>query len=172
MRPPATAPGFDSGWHWSEFAAYAPGRLAGVTRDLTDANVSYKREILIEYKDRLVGGFWGWQLRQAADRASYFTPDAWIEYPNPLPLGPALRQHCEGGRKHAAAKQRSAGGRLMGLLTTPLLPLVLTCRGWQLARGSDCGSSYVAAVPWTLLFHSAWALGESHGYISTRPPVV
>lgn len=60
VRPPTTAAALGLGWHWSEFAAYAPGRLAGVTRSLTDANVSYKREILVEYKDQLISEYRGW----------------------------------------------------------------------------------------------------------------
>jgi hypothetical protein len=161
VRPPKSK----AGWYWSEFAAYTPGRQAGVTRDLTDANVSYKRDALLAHREGLDHGHWGWRIRQGSTKKSCFVPHAWIEYTSPTPVAKALRRHVDGGRRHAVASGRS---RLAGLLTTPVLPLLLVWRGWRYARAAEFGGTYLVAMPGTALFHFAWAWGEAKGYLTGK----
>lgn len=168
VRPPTSASGADAGWYWSEFAEFAPRHTAGPVRTLTDANVSYKRDALREHQGGLSDGQWGWHLRQGSNRMSHFCEGAWIEYPNPFRLGTALRERRHGARKHVAEQLREGGGRIAGLIAVPLLPLIMTWRGWQVARLSNYQTAYVAAAPWTLLFHCAWAMGELQGYVTGR----
>lgn len=158
------------GWYWSDYAAYTPGRPSGLTRDLTDANVSYKVRELREHQLLLTEGAWGWRIRKASAMTSYYEASAWLDYPCPYPLTAALRQRRAAGRAHGAARRPGAIGLVISVLTTPLLPIVLAWRGWQAARSAGCGFRYATVLPWTLAFHVSWTYGELTGLLTGSRP--
>ncbi len=168
VRIPKGAEAWKLGWHWSDYAAYAPGQPSGPTRDLTDANVSYKSLHLRANKSLLAEAVWGWRIRKASTLTSYYETSAWIDYPCPFPLGGALRQRWSAGRAHGAVRQLGIVALAWSIVTAPLRPIVLAWRGWQGARCSGCGPSYVRALPWVLVFHIRWTCGELAGLLSGR----
>jgi hypothetical protein len=168
IRLPRGASSWELGWYWSDYAAYAPGRPSGKTRDLTDANVSYKTQELRAHESLLAAKAWGWRIRLASAQDSYYESSAWIDYRCPHRLGVALRQRRSAGSAHGAALRPSVAGRTLAILTAPLLPFVLAWRGWQRARSAGHRWSYLRALPWVLVFHLWWTCGEAVGMWSGR----
>lgn len=156
----------ERGWYWSDYAAYTPGRLSGPTRDLTDANVSYKVHELREHPSLLAEAAWGWRIRKASARMSYYETSAWLDYPCPYTLAAALGDRWLAGRAHGSVRGLSVPGRMMFSLGAPLLPVVLAWRGWQEARRAGYGLRYTLVLPWTLAFHSSWTFGELAGLLT------
>jgi hypothetical protein len=161
VRPPQTANAWDLGWHWSDFAAYTPGRPSGLTRDLTDANVSYKADQLRTSESLLAEAAWGWRIRKASALPSYYESSAWIDYPCPYPPGTALRQRWSAGRAHGAVRPSGIAARAISVVSAPLLPFVLAWRGWRQARSAN----YLRVLPWVLIFHICWTCGELTGLL-------
>ena len=165
---PQGANGWELGWYWSDYAAYTPGRPSGPTRDLTDANVSYKLRPLKANESLLAEGAWGWRIRRASKLMSYYESTAGIDYHCPYPLGVGLRQRWRAGRAHGTVRQPGIAGRVLSIVSAPLLPIVLAWRGWQAARSAGCGSRYALALPWVLVFHVSWTGGELTGLLTGR----
>jgi hypothetical protein len=168
VRIPKGADAWELGWYWSDYAAYAPGRASGQTRDLTDANVSYKSRELRANESLLTEAGWGWRIRNASTLMSYYDTSAWIDYPCPYPPKTALRQRWSAGCAHGAVQRPGIVGRVWAIVTFPLLPIVLAWRCWQGARCAGSGLSYVRALPWVLVFHIWWTCGELAGLLSGR----
>jgi hypothetical protein len=160
VRPPQSFDAWRLGWHWSDYAAYAPGRPSGLTRDLTDANVSYKAAALRADEALLAKAAWGWRIRRASALPSFYEASAVIDYPCPYPRRMALRQRCSAGRAHVDLQRRGLAGRVLAIVTAPLLPILLAWRGWQSTRSAGHASSYLRALPWILVFHACWTYGE------------
>ncbi len=165
---PNKADGWSRAWHWSDYAAYAPGRPSGLTRDLSDANVSYKMPWLRANESLLAEGVWGWRIRQASASMSYYETAAWIDYPCPYSPGIALRQRWSLGRAHATVRRLGLAGRISSIVTAPLLPAVRAWRGWRQARSAGNGMRYALALPWILVFHIWWTCGELEGLLAPR----
>ena len=169
--PVRPAPGANAGalgWYWSDYAAYTPGRPSGPTRDLTDANVSYKARELRENESLLTEAAWGWRMREASAETSYYEASAWLDYPCPFPLMAALGERWSAGRAHGAIPRHGVPGRVISIATAPLLPVVLAWRGWRQAQGAQGGLSYLRALPWILAFHICWTCGELTGILAAR----
>jgi hypothetical protein len=162
VRPPQSVPAWGLGWHWSDYAAYSPRRPSGPTRDLTDANVSYKTSELLTHASLLAEGVWGRHIRNAGSLPSYYESSAWIDYPCPHLPGVALQKRWLSGRVHGALRRPGLSGRVLFFISAPLLPMVLAWRGWQAARSVN----YLRALPWVLAFHIWWTCGELAGCLS------
>lgn len=152
------------GWYWSDYAAYTSGRPSGRTRDLTDANVCYKVRELRANEALLQEAAWGWRIRASSTLPSYYEASAGIESPCPCALGGALRQRWSEGRAHGAVQRRGVAARVFSIVTAPLLPFVLTWRGWRAARTVD----YLRALPWVFAFQLCWTGGELTGLLIGR----
>lgn len=152
------------GWYWSDYAAYTPRRPSDLTRDLTDANVCYKVRELRTNEALLQEAAWGWRIRGASTLPSYYEASARIEYPCPYSLGGALRQRWSDGRAHGTVQPGGLAARVLSIVTAPLLPFVLTWRGWRAARTED----YLRALPWVFAFDVCWTGGELTGLLIGR----
>lgn len=164
VRPPRGAAAWALGWHWSDYAAYTPARGSGTTRDLTDANVSYKTRELRAHESLLAEAAWGWRIRQSGALPSYYESLAWIDYPCPHPLAGAMSQRCSAGRAYGTVRPRGSAARVLFILSAPLLPIVLAWRGWRQAHGAN----YLRAVPWVIAFNACWTYGELIGLLTGR----
>ena len=164
VRIPEDAAAWELGWYWSDYSAYAPARPSGETRDLTDANVSYKSRLLRANESLLAENAWGWRIRTKSALMSYYEATAWIDYPCPHTLKIALQRRWSEGRAHGAVRARDA----LSILTAPVAPIVLAWRGWRGARRAGRRLSYVRALPWVLAFHVWWACGDLTGLLAGR----
>ena len=164
VRIPEDAAAWQLGWYWSDYSAYAAGRPSGETRDLTDANVSYKSRLLRANESLLAENAWGWRIRTKSALMSYYEATAWIDYPCAHTLKIALQRRWSEGRAHGAVRARDA----LSILTAPVAPIVLAWRGWRGARRAGRRLSYVRALPWVLAFHVWWACGDLTGLLAGR----
>jgi hypothetical protein len=119
----------------SDYAIWGPGRPAGEIRDPLIYNSAYRREVLLEFGDR---------LEEALDPLSevmrpglserghrvWFEPSAKILHLNVARLGGMLWENLYEGLLVADNRMRrwSRGRRLIYFLATPLIPAVLVWR--------------------------------------------
>jgi len=119
----------------SDYAFWGPGRPAGEIRDPLIYNSAYRREVLLEFGDRLEAaleplseemrpGLW------ARGHRVWFEPSAKILHLNVARFGGMLWENLYEGLLVAGNRRRrwSRGRRLIYFLATPLVPAVLVWR--------------------------------------------
>lgn len=161
------ATSFDWGLYFSEFGAFAPSIAAEALPQLSGANLSYKREALLEHRDLLDAGHWETLLHERwrrQGRRLAMSPGA-VEFRNGMTPRDALSMRFHYGRGYAAARFSSGSSRWLYAAGAPLLPALLTLRGGRAAVRAGIGPRFVAALPWVLALNSAWAAGEMMGYL-------
>jgi hypothetical protein len=152
----------DLGLYFCEYGLYVPPAQEGITRDLSGANLSYKRAALLESRDLLGAGKWEtflherWQKKGRWPRLSYAT----VVFHNTMPLATALRQRFWLGRGYAA--ERVAG-------RSPLLPFIFILRMWVAGKAKGLLRQLLRAIGSVFVFNAAWAMGECCGYLFRRP---
>lgn len=151
--------------YFAEYSGYAPD-LRGLPDALTEANFTFKRSAALRHREFLQSGEWEHFLR---DRLEVRLSDAVVEFRHD---GLSRRKMCgqrfHYGRNYAAARAEREGRSkaLFYAAASPVLPAVLTCRGWRSTRGKPAGSEFPRALPWLLLLNSLWAAGEAIGYLA------
>ena len=137
---------------------------------LTGANVAYARSVADAVAAWAVEGDWEnvAHTRLANEqRILRFAPGAVIFQNRSYAFGPFCLDRFEHGRDYARTRLAIEGTRRRWALLaiTPLLPFVLTAR---VARAAARGrwSTFLYALPATLVFLGAWSLGESVGYLA------
>lgn len=166
---PATSTARNWGVYFCEYGQFAPPVETGPVRDLSGANASYKRAALEEASDLLDAGKWETDLhhrwREQGRRA--ILSSATVCFENALPIATVLRQRVAYGRGYAAARLADAAWlrRAGYAVCCPLLPLLLTVRLGRSLRGKGLLPHFWRALPWIVLFNSAWAGGEMVGYL-------
>jgi hypothetical protein len=109
--------------------------------------------------------------RLAAEGARFgWVPAACVRQNLTYSLGAFCRDRYEHGYDFAVVRMAGAAGWRRGLraAAAPLLPLVLAWRVWRRA-GRAAPGPFWRALPATLAFLSAWAVGEAIGYVRGRP---
>jgi hypothetical protein len=149
------------GWHMSPVCEGAAALLTG-------ANVSYKRAAL-EIFGELDAWETVWHARLRARGHELFrAADMAVLHERRFSVGPFVRERIAYGRDYAATRARGTtpGERIARAASAPLLPFVLATRLGASVFGKRHNRwKFVAALPWTLLFLAAWALGEGIGYV-------
>lgn len=165
---------FDSAVFFCEYGRHLPPAGDGECRELSGANLSYKRWTLELCSDLIEKAAWepflhrrleqhGHRLRRAGR--------ALVCYHNSLPVGQFFRQRFHYGRWFAASRVQGAGPlrRLVYAAFCPLLPWVLT---WRLARTvfgrRRHRNAFLRALPWVVVFQSTWSFGEFCGYLAGK----
>lgn len=166
----------DSLLNWAvylrEFGEYTPPLAEGRSAALTDCNVTYKRAALDpiadlwrdEFHEPLVHG-----ALRAAGQTLWLAPSLATEQQRSFTLGFALRERYRFGRLFGRLRLPSlgAGKRALLIAASPLLPLLLTARVLlrAFAKRKYVGVTLLA-LPYLLLFSTAWSLGEFVSYLS------
>ncbi len=163
----------DLGLYFCEYGLYAPPAEQGPSPDLSGANLSYKRNALLESQDLLDAGKWETLLHarwREQGRWPRLCPATVVFY-NSMPLATALRQRFWYGWGYAAERvaRRSRWIAFSFALAAPLLPFVLTRRLWLSAKKKRSLRAFRRAFGWILLFQFAWAGGEFCGYLFGPP---
>lgn len=154
------------------FGADQPPAAPGAAPLVTGANVAYHCSIVPEVAEWALAGDWEDVIhgRLAAQGATFRVMRRAIMGQN---LRYRLTSFCVDRYQHGRdyARVRSAtlppGRRLLLAGATPLLPPLLTARIWR-SSGRSSPTEFVRALPWTLAFLSAWAVGEAIGYLTPR----
>ncbi len=165
-----TARALDCGAYFAEYGFFGPD---AAPRDAafapTGANVSYRQPLAAEITAWFLEGLWEnvANERMAARRTRIvFRPEAQVLQNHRYRLGAFCVDRFEHGRDYARRRLLDEGGarRALYLAATPLLPWLLLRRVARAARrGSE--HAFLRALPFTLLFLSAWSVGEAAGYL-------
>jgi len=160
---------FDWGLYFCEYGAFAPPVEEGLTRELSSANLCYRRTDLEAASDLLDRGAWDTVLHdrwQRQERPFVSCPAA-IWFRNTMDRRTAIRQRFWYARGYAADRvaARGPGVRLLFAGFTALLPAVLTWRIGRAAARKSLLSEYRRAFGWVLLLSAAWSCGECAGYL-------
>lgn len=140
----------------------------GASPFLTGANVAYHCSIAGEVASWAASGAWEGDIhhRLKARGVPFALAFDAVAFQN---TRCGVREFCSDrfahGNTYALTRSR-AWGRLrctLAALATPILPFMLTWRAWRNSGKTDA-ATFVRALPCTLLFASAWALGEAYGY--------
>lgn len=158
--------------YFSEYGFFAWTRPAGPQPSgvelLTGANVAYARAVLPAVAAWTQAGDWEnvcHDRLHAQGRRLLFVPDARVLQNHTYRFAAFCVDRYEHGRDYARVRLSTAEGpaRLKWLATTPLLAPLLTLRVGRAAAGL-APVAYLRALPVTLAFLGAWALGEAVGY--------
>lgn len=141
------------------------------TLDLPGDNAAYRRARIESVRETYRDGFWEPEVHRllAADGVALRqTPEIVVRQGRSAGLRAFLSQRWRHGR--AFGRQRgtrfSAGRNLLAVLTSPLVPFLMTWRVARLvlAKGRARGR-LLAALPAVLAFNTAWAAAEAVGHV-------
>ena len=160
------------GAFFSEYGFYAgTGRrgLDPASPAVAMASVAYRNSVAARVTARSLSGEWEDVIhRELAGCGARFglAPNARVRFNYSGDAGAFCLDRFEHGRAYATRRGASvsAAARALLALRTPALPVVLAGRLARLA-GRDGAGMFVAALPGTLLFLSAWSAGEAAGYL-------
>lgn len=172
--------GIDRSLNWAvyfcDFGAYQNPVRAGETAMISDANASYKREVLERIRDIWRDGFHqvvvNEAIRRGGGRLGLFPDIVVRQYREGLKFGEALAERYVWGRSFAASRCRwiGRGEPILRAALAPLLPAVLTARmAAAVLRKGRLRRQFAAALPLILLLEMSWSLGELTGYVSGVP---
>lgn len=153
-----------------EYGRYMAPQQAGPVAQLPGNNVTYARNVLEALKDTYAAGFYEVFVHEEAQRRGYrlqMVPDALVHHIQTYHPRTVVRQCYHHGRGFAGMRvaQQPWPRRLVmacGALVLPvLLPFRIITRAWRTKRHRR---ALVRAIPYLILYMSAWALGEGVGY--------
>ena len=163
----------------SDYAAWGPGRPAGAIRDPLIYNAAYRREILLEFGDRLNEALEpnSEMLRPALwerGHRVWFEPAARILHLNVARVGGLLREKFFAGFLVAGSRRErwSTGRRLIYFLASPLIPAILVSRLIGVWRQTNARESLPwGTLPLIIIGAVAKGAGELLGSVVGTPRV-
>jgi len=166
----------DSALNWSlyfaDYVRYANPMPAGETHQLTDCNVTYKRDKLQTIASVWQDEFHEPELHGAIEAQGdmlWFSPGVLVEQQRSIRLGDAVRDRYTFGRLFGGRRAMSAsmGQRLAYLLISIILPLLLMVRIAQNVFGKGrYKSEFFRSLLYIILLSFMWAWGEFIGYLT------
>jgi hypothetical protein len=165
----------DAGSFYAEYGFFGRARAeagGGASPFLTGANVGYHRSVVGDAAAWALEGEWEGVIhhRLAARGARFGLARDAVMAQN---TRTGVREFCGDrlghGRTYASVRSErwGFGRRLVAAAATPLLPAILTRRAWQNAGRLE-PANFMSALPYTLVFFSAWAAGEAAGYLRLK----
>lgn len=166
----------DCGAFFSEYGFFGAGESASARHGpplVTGANVAYHRGIVADVAAWALNGDWENVIHDrlhAAGRTFRLVPGALVRQNIHYALAAFALDRFEHGRAFAAARSGALPmwRRMIFAAATPVLPVVLARR---IARAVHTAERpfFARALPATLAFLSAWAVGEATGYLLGNP---
>ncbi len=157
--------------YFAEYGIYSSTRAEGsVPKELiTAANVAYSRAVVNQVIEWAALGEREYQAHRrlgASGREFRFVRTAAVHQNATIAFWPFCVDRYEHGRDYARNRLLEEHGvnRWVRLLGCPLLPVVLTARIARVAGHARVGA-FIRALPTTLIFMTAWSLGEAAGYM-------
>lgn len=157
------------------FCRYTPYMLPitdGERLEVAADNVSYRGEVLRQYRDVYADGFWepfvhramradGHELRVGSERIVRQAPG--------MSAARFFRQRFSHGMANGSKRSVGLSRRriLQESVTAPLVPVLMTLRaGRNVFSKGRLRYRFIAASPLVLAFYAAWATGELVGRLS------
>jgi hypothetical protein len=158
------------GAYFSEYGFFSSARPRAEGDVLvTGANAVYGPEISADTARWATEGCWEDVIHQrlgAVGVRRRFVPGARVLQNTTYRLGPFCVDRYEHGYDYARVRvaENPEVSRVVRAGTTPLLPFLLGARVARAAAGENV-MAFTVALPFTLIFLTAWAVGEAMGYI-------
>lgn len=177
---PVDKRGPDNATSWAvyllDYARYASPLPEGPARELTDCNVSYKREALVA-----TASLWATEFHEpeihgaltAQGSTLWQSPAIAVQQQRTLTLSAALRERFDFGRLLGSLRAASAppARRVMLAVLGCAVPLLIVWRVLTHARRAPAlRAPLLRTLPWVVLLAAAWGAGEIAGYATGRPP--
>ncbi len=158
-----------------EYGRYAPSQLHGFSNRVTSVagNNMVLRRSLIQPLLQKRGGLVEGELLAALLAAGYrlaLHPGMQVEYAASDPTNNRLGARFQHGRLYASSRVAGCGlaPRLAWFLKSLPLPLVLGTRGLSHMSALIPPLRWPLVGAWIVVLETAWAIGESAGYLSGR----
>ena len=157
--------------YFAEYGFFSPDRPdpAVGTPLLTGANVAYKRHVIADVVGWAQEGEWenvAHSRLVAQGSMLRFARTAAIYQNQTYSVSSFCADRYEHGRDYARKRlvEEPGASRWFLLAVSPLLPPLLT---WRVARAAARGRmvTFLRALPATMLFLTAWSVGEAVGYL-------
>lgn len=138
---------------------------------ITGANVGYSRRALDQCTQWMLDGAWENVVHdrlRADGMTMVFEPAARVGQNLHYSLAAFMGDRYRHGHDYARARlaEQPGSNRVVRMAATALLPPLLTMRVARTAVGSrERAVAFVRALPFTLTFFGAWAVGEAVGYL-------
>jgi hypothetical protein len=161
--------------YYCDFGRYQNPVKAGPTFFISDANISYKRQVLDDMKEIWREAFHETTVNSALlerGEVLWLSPDIVVhQHRVNLSLPAALLERYVWGRSYAGTRAQEVpfGKRLVYLALSPALPFLLMARKTRdvLAKKRLIGK-FFCAFPLTFLLTVSWSVGEFIGYLTGR----
>ena len=165
----------DAAAYFAEYGFFGEARTepgAGASPMVTGANVGYRRSMVDDAATWASDGDWEGVIHHrlvARGARVVLVRDAVVDQNLRYQMGAFCRDRFEHGYEYASVRSGAwgVGKRLTMACATLGLPPLLAWRAWQSAGRTD-PAGFVRALPFTLSFFSAWAAGETAGYLRGR----
>jgi Glycosyl transferase family 2 len=155
--------------YFCEYNGALPPAPKGETDDLNDANIAYRRSVLLDHAHLLDDGYWPMTLHPTLrDKGIKFlsVPEMVVYHRGPFDFGYYLRQRFLFSRAFAGVRARERGPwwRLAYLLGAPLMPIMLLGRMTRKVFEKRCRiRQFVLSLPLTVPALVVLAAGEWAG---------
>jgi hypothetical protein len=162
--------------YFCDFSRYQLPFAAGVREWVSDVNIGYKRDALMDihdvWRERYHETTVHWALQRRGHQL-YLSPDLVVDQDRGrLRLSRVLGERFAWGRlfSYTRAREQPLFRRLMYAALSPLLPFVLLARHArvQFSKRAALGQ-FAAASPLVFMLLMAWSAGETVGYVTRRP---
>jgi glycosyltransferase involved in cell wall biosynthesis len=157
--------------YFLEYNGALPPYPRGETFDLNDANIAYRREILISHRNLLDDGYWPMTMHPTLISKGHkllSVPDMIVHHRGPFKFGYYLHQRYLFSRAFAGvrAERQSAVRRAAYLVGAPFVPIVLLARMASRVVQKRCHvGRFVATLPLMIPALIVFVAGEWAGYL-------
>ena len=159
-----------------DFGRYGLPFDGGAVSWISDVNVSYKRDAIMElrdlWKERFHEPLVHWALLERGNRL-YLSPEIVVEHSRrPASLRALIPERFWWGRLFGSirASQLSSLRRVTYAIGSPLLPLLLVARHGRAQRRKGNTGRFLRAIPAILLLLTTWTAGEMSAYVIPQRP--
>jgi hypothetical protein len=145
--------------------------------DIPGDNAVYRRADLESCRELWRDGFWEPRVHariRARGGSLGWTPGMRVRCEQSFGVTAFLSQRFRHGKRFGADRAAPWGPlrRTLGVVTSPLIPIVLAAKvltaSWRWGRRRP---AVLASLPPLVLFVTAWAAGEACGYLARRPAI-
>jgi len=152
--------------YFCEYHGALPPVPEGETADLNDANIAYRKDVLLEHQDLLDDGYWPMTLHSTLlekGHKLYSTPQMVVFHRGPFPFFYYLRQRYLFSRAFTGvrANNESFAWRLAYLAGAPLMPALMLSRIASRVWSKRCRvKQFIFALPLTMTALVVLVAGE------------
>jgi hypothetical protein len=158
--------------YFLEYHGALPPAPGGETHDLNDANIAYRRSLLMDHLDLLDDGYWPMTLHPALIATGVkmlSVPDMVVHHRGPFEFGYYLGQRFLFSRAYAGvrAQKQPASRRLAYIVLAPLVPLMMLARIARIVVGKGRRlPQFVATLPLLSIALVVMVAGEWLGCVA------